>query len=308
MKLSVVTTLYKSEIFLEEFISQILSAIIELGINDYELIFVNDGSPDNSLKYLLDQKKVISNIVVLDLSRNFGHHYAMQSGLEYAKGDFVFLIDNDLETSPYFLIDCFNKMNSNDQIDVVYGYQEKRGGGFFYRSAGKVFWWAINKFSDIRIPPNILTERLMRRDYLLSLLSLGDANLFLGGMMYWTGYNQVGLPVSKGLRKTKSTYTMHKRLDLMIQAVTSFSGKPLEYLFYLGLFITLMSILSIIYLFIKKIIYGNEIYLGWTSLVVINILILGIISTFLGLIGIYLFKVFKQVQNRPNVIIRKIYE
>ena len=147
----------------------------------------------------------------------------------------------------------------------------------------------------------------MKREYLNSLLSLGDANLFLGGMMYWTGYNQLGIPATKGTREGQSTYSTRKRIELMIQAVTSFSGKPLEYLFYTGLLITFGSLLAIVYLIAKKIILGDELQLGWTSLVVLNILILGIISTFLGLIGIYLFKVFKQVQNRPNAIIRKIY-
>ena len=172
---------------------------------------------------------------------------------------------------------------------------------------GKIFWWAINKFSDVKIPKNILTERLMKREYVDSLLTLGDANLFLGGMLHWTGYNQVGLPISKGVRDGKSTYSTRKRIELMVQAITSFTGKPLEYLFYSGLLITFGSIVSIIYLIVKKIIYGDVVQLGWTSIIAINILMLGILSTFLGLIGIYLFKIFRQVQNRPNTIIRKIY-
>ena len=147
----------------------------------------------------------------------------------------------------------------------------------------------------------------MKRKYVDSLLLLGDANLFLGGMMYWAGFNQKGLPVEKKLRIGKSTYSTKKRMELMLQAITSFSGKPLEYLFYTGIFITLGSLLTIFYFVIKKMMFGDTVQLGWTSLVVLNVLILGIISTFLGLIGIYMFKIFKQVQNRPNTIIRNIY-
>lgn len=307
MTLSVVSTLYKSQRFLDRFLTEITGAITVLGIAEFELVFVNDGSPDDSLPFLLEKKKTIPQITVIDLSRNFGHHYAMQAGLEYAKGDYVFLIDNDLETPPGFLIECFEKMRSDDNLDVVYGFQQERKGKFTESVGGKIFWWAINKFSDVKIPKNIITERLMKRDYLDSLLSLGDANLFLGGMMYWTGYNQAGIPVEKGVREGQSTYSTRKRMELMIQAVTSFSGKPLEYLFYMGLLITCGSLLSIVYLILKKLVYGDVVQLGWTSLIAINILILGVISTFLGLIGIYLFKIFRQVQNRPNSIIKKIY-
>ncbi|CAL2103430.1 putative glycosyltransferase [Tenacibaculum sp. 190130A14a] len=307
MTLSVVSTLYMSKPFLDTFIKEIVSAINDLKIDDYELVFVNDGSPDDSLQFLLEKKKEVSEIKIIDLSRNFGHHYAMQAGLLHAKGDLVFLIDNDLETPPSFLKDCYREIHKDDTIDVVFGYQEERKGGFIENFGGRLFWWAINKFSEVKIPKNIATERLMKRAYLNSLLSLGDTNLFLGGMMHWAGYNQKGIPVTRGLREGKSTYSTKKRLELMLQAVTSFSGKPLEYLFYTGICITFFSLLAIVFLLVKKVVLGDSIQLGWTSLVAINILILGVISTFLGLIGIYLFKIFKQVQNRPNVIIRKIY-
>lgn len=307
MKLSVVTTLYKSKRFLEIFLTQILQSVQVLKIEKFELVFVNDGSPDDSLQYLLTRKKEISQIKVIDLSRNFGHHNAIQAGLRCAKGEFVFLIDNDLETPPEFLINCFNKLKSCPSADVIYGYQEKRKGGFVESAGGKMFWWALNKFSDVYIPENILTERLMTRRYLDNLLSLGDANLFMGGMMHWTGFEQIGIPVTKSLREGESTYSTRKRLKLMMLALTSFSGKPLEYLFFIGLLITLVSLIAIVYLLINKFIFGDTVQLGWTSLVALNIFILGIISTFLGLIGIYLFKVFAQVQNRPNYIIREIY-
>lgn len=308
MKLSIVSTLYKSKEFLEIFIEEITKSINNISISEYEIIFVNDGSPDDSLAFLLAKKKHIPQIKIIDLSRNFGHHYAIQAGLEYAKGEYIFLIDNDLETPPKFLVDCYNEIIKNDTTDVVYGYQENRKGNFIENIGGNLFYFLLNKFSEIKIPKNILTERLMKKEYVESLLKLGDANLFLGGMMYWVGFNQKGLPVKKEQRKGKSTYNTKKRVELMIQAITSFSGKPLELLFYFGLLITVFSFSSVIYLSIKKLIYGNEVQLGWTSIIVINVLILGIISTFLGIIGIYLFKIFKQVQNRPNSIIKKIYE
>jgi len=308
MTLSVVTTLYKSKAFLEVFLKEIINSIETIEVKDFELIFVNDGSPDDSVDYLLERKKVISQIKIIDLSRNFGHHYAIQAGLDYASGDYIFLIDNDLETPPSVLVKFFNEIQNDATLDVVYGFQETRKGNFIEKKAGSVFWVLINKLSDTKIPHNILTERLMTKQYVNELLRLQDANLFIGGMFYWVGFNQKGIPVKKGLREGASTYTIKRRAELMLQAITSFSGKPLEWLFYIGLTISFFSFLFLVYLAIKKIIYSNEVQLGWTSVVTINVLILGIISTFLGLIGIYIFKIFKQVQGRPNAIIKKTYE
>jgi putative glycosyltransferase len=308
MKISVVTTLYRSKIFLDQFIIEIQNALIQIGCSDYELIFVNDGSPDDSLTYLLDRKKEISQIKIIDLSRNFGHHYAIQVGLDYSSGDYVFLIDNDLETSPSVLVDYYKEIISDHELDVVYGYQEERKGNFMERFSGSIFWILINKLSDTKIPHNLLTERLMTRQYVESLLRLQDANVFLGGMMHWVGFNQKGLPIKKGQRAGASTYSLKRRAELMLQAITSFSGKPLEWLFYFGITISFLSILFIVYLGVQKIMYQDEVQLGWTSIVAINVLILGVVSTFLGIIGIYIYKIFRQVQGRPNAIIKKMYE
>ena len=308
MKLSVVTTLYRSKGFLEVFLKEIISAIKIIDIDDFELIFVNDGSPDDSVKYLLERKKDISQIKIIDLSRNFGHHYAIQAGLNYASGDYIFLIDNDLESPPSVLVDFYNEIKKDATLDVVYGFQETRKGNFIEKKAGSIFWVLINKLSDTKIPHNILTERLMTKQYVNELLRLQDVNLFLGGMMHWIGFNQKGLAIKKGLREGASTYSLKKRAELMLQAITSLSGKPLEWLFYSGLIISFFSIIFICFLITKKIIYQNTVEIGWTSIIAINVLILGIISTFLGIIGIYISKIFKQVQSRPNVIIKKIYE
>lgn len=308
MKLSVVTTLYKSKGFLEVFLKEMIDAIAVIDVKEFELIFVNDGSPDDSVSYLLKRKNEIPQIKIIDLSRNFGHHYAIQAGLNYATGEYVFLIDNDLETPPTVLVDYYNEIKKDTTLDVVYGYQEARKGNFIEKQAGSIFWVLINKLSDTKIPHNILTERLMTKQYVHELLRLQDANLFIGGMFYWVGFNQKGMPVKKGQRKGASTYTIKRRAELMLQAITSFSGKPLEWLFYIGISTSFFSFLFIIYLAFQKIMHQDEVQLGWTSIVAINVLILGIISTFLGLIGIYIFKIFKQVQGRPNVIIKKIYE
>jgi putative glycosyltransferase len=308
MELSVVTTLYKSEIYLDRFLERITKAIEKINITHYEIVFVNDGSPDNSFDKVLSLKLQYPEIVLIDLSRNFGHHNAIQAGLRYTSGEYIFLIDNDLETPPELLVDAYIQLTSDKSFDFVYGFQENRKGGIVEKIGGDIFYDTFNKLSDTSLPKNILTECLFTRKYLNSFLLLGDSNLFIAGMMSWTGFKQKGIPVIKNQRDEASTYSTRRRLQLLINAVASFTGKPLEYLFYFGLGVSFLSFLTIVYLVSKKVILGTNQQIGWTSLIAMNFLLMGVISTFLGVIGIYINKIFKQVQNRPNYIIKNIYD
>ena len=295
LSLSIVVTLYKSESYIEMFLDKCLSALQKISCNNYEIIFVNDGSPDNSLEYLIQKKSKIPQIVILDLSRNFGHHYAAVAGLNYAQGNLIFLADCDLEVSPHVLKDFYKIMRA-EKVDVVYGFQEQRKGTLFEKVSGHIFWKTINFLSDLDIPSNIVTERLMTRDYVKDLLRLGDKNLFLGGMMYWVGYNQIGIPVKKENRKERSSYSIIKRFRLMSEAVTSFSTFFLKILFYFGLLFCVMSSGWGGLLIIRKLMMP-ELYLsGYTSIMVALIFFFGFLEMSIGILGLYLGKVFKQVQ------------
>lgn len=307
MKLSVITTLYRSRPFLDNFFTQIANVINELSINDYEIIVVNDGSPDDSLDFCLKTKETNEKIKIIDLSRNFGHHYALQAGLACSSGDYVYMTDNDLETPVSFLYACYNEISKDTTLDLVYGVQKGRKGHLTEKFGGSIFWSLFNLLSETKMPANILTECMMSRKFVNELLRMNDANLFLGGMIHWIGLNKKEIECKKGLRDGKSTYTFSKRLKLMLLALTSFSGKPLELLFYTGLTITVCSIFFIIFIITKKMIMGDEISIGWTSIIAINVLSLGLTATFLGLIGLYIYRIFKQVQGRQNYIIKQIY-
>lgn len=304
-EISVVSTMYKSRGFLEQFLSDTLAALDRVGCVDFEIVLVNDGSPDDSLAYVVERRRDIPQLVVIDLSRNFGHHHAMHAGLRHARGSLVFLIDCDLEVSPSSLV-AFRARQQETGADLVYGYQEARKGGLFEKISGGMFWKGINALSDVRIPENIVTERIMTRRFVDALLSMGDYNLFLGGMMSWTGYEQLGMPVPKGQREGASTYTLLKRFQLMVNAVSSFSSKPLVWLFNAGLLITLASFSYAAYLVFRKFFFGDAL-LGFTSIMAMMAMSLGILTTSVGLVGIYLGKVFNQVQNRPTYIVRDVY-
>lgn len=305
MKLSVVSTLYKSKVFLDEFLVEIEKAIKFINIEDYELIFVNDGSPDDSLEHLISLMQTNAHIKIIDLSRNFGHHYAAYAGLKYAKGELTFLIDCDLEVSPNVLSDFYLEMNDSG-VDVVYGVQKARKGGLLEKYLGGLFWSVFNYMSDIKVPKNVLTERLMNRNYLDSLLSLEEKNLFFAGNMYWVGYNQKPLLIDKKQRSGKSTYGLKRRVNLLIESITSFSDKPLRILFFMGVCITSISVLAILIQLVRKLITPDLILQGFTTLYILILLSLGIIISAIGLMSIYMSKVFKETKARPLYIVKQI--
>jgi len=224
-EVSIVSTMYRSQPFLEQFLAECCQALSEIKCNNFEILLVNDGSPDDSLSYALDRRRDIPQLAVIDLSRNFGHHHAAQAGLRHARGDLVFLIDCDLEVRPHVLVEFYRKLRQAD-CDVVFGCQEVRKGGLFEQISGSLFWKGFDFLSDVKIPENIVTERIMTRRYVEALLQMGDRSLFLGGMMSWTGFRQIGLPVLKKQRNGQSTYTLLQRIGLMVNAVSSFSAQP----------------------------------------------------------------------------------
>jgi len=305
-KLSIVTTVYKSSDYIDNFFEKADAALLDINCTNFEIIVVNDGSPDDSLKKLISIKNSKSYpITIIDFSRNYGHHNAIHAGLSMADGDYIFLIDSDLETEPSIIKDFINTMNLTD-CDVVFGYQEVRKGGLFEKLSGKLFWKTFNFLSNTQIQENILTERLMTRKYIDNLLALNDKNLFMAGMMYWIGFTQIGIPVLKKLRDGKSSYSLFKRLNLMFNAISSYSSKPLVLLFYFGLLVSALSLLIGIYFSIRKILHPELILLGWSSIILTVIFCFGLLITSIGIIGIYLAKIFNQTLNRPLYIIKNI--
>jgi len=306
--LSIVTTLYKSERFLDSFVAQCEMAMTEINCKSYEIIFVNDGSPDGSLDKVLKLKESHKNIVAVDLSRNFGHHYAILAGLTNSSGDYVFLIDCDLEVPPTQIPIFYSKFFEEKNGDVVYGVQETRKGSFIERTIGGLFYLFFNRLTDTRIPENLLTERLMSRRYVEELIKMGDRNIFMAGMMQWVGFKQVPIIIKKGLREGKSTYTLGKRISLSMQAITSFSSYPLVMLFKFGFLISVLSVFTGIYFIIQKLINPEIVLSGFTFLIVALLFSVGIIVSSIGILGIYIDKLFNQTKNRQTFIVKDIYK
>lgn len=302
-EISVVTTLYQSAPYIREFYARSLAQVRELDLT-YEFIFVNDGSPDNALDIALELQRQDSNVVVVDLSRNFGHHKAIWRGLSVCRGERVFLIDCDLEEPPELLAEFAAKF-SEVTCDVVYGVQARRKGGLRERLFGSIFYRLFNYLADIEVPANWTIARLMSRRYVDALNQYQEESLFLGGVMSAVGFVQVPITVVK-LHKGTTTYTLRRKLSAVLTAVTSFSDKPLRLVFYSGLIISIASFGFAIWFTALKLIFGTPVS-GFTALAVSIWLIGGLVILFLGVIGIYISKIFTQAKNRPLTIVRQIY-
>ena len=304
MKLSIVSTLYKSAPFIAEFHARASCAAAELAGDDYEILFVNDGCPDNSLEVVLEVVRADKHAVVVDLSRNFGHHKAMMAGLGEAKGEFVFLIDSDLEEEPEQLLN-FSQVMEEEACDVVYGVQSSRKGGWFERWSGALFYSIFDRLTFIKHPRNLVTMRLMTRRYVDALLRFGEQEMVISCLWVITGFKQCAQIVVKS-KRSGTSYSLAARFRHAVNAVTSFSAAPLVFIFYSGLTIFCIAVTYSLYIAYHRIVSAQPVD-GWTSLIVSLWLLGGLIILFLGIIGVYLSKVFMETKRRPLSIIRKVY-
>src|SRR5262245_57877483 len=285
--LSVVTSLYRSAPHLEEFHAR-MTREAEKITADYEIILVNDGSPDDALDVALDLHRRDARVRVIDLSRNFGHHRALMTGLAHARGDRVFLIDSDLEEEPE-LLGRFQAEMEASGADAVYGVQAQRKGRRVERWSGWLFFAIFNLLSDYPLPVNVITSRLMTRRFVASLVTHRERETILLGLCVLTGFTQVAVQVTKHSR-SRSSYTLRRRIGILVNAITGFSDRPLVFIFYLGCAIVLLAATAALVLVVRRLFFGVLLQ-GWPSLIV-SIWLLGGLTIFcLGIIGIYLSKV-----------------
>ena len=304
MRLSVVTTLYKSEGTVAEFVARAGAAAGAL-TPDYEIVMVDDGSPDRALELAIALAQKDPRLKVVELSRNFGHHKALMTGLAHARGDFCFLIDSDLEEPPELLAQFWQRLQGESR-DVIYGYQERRAGGLVKRATGRLAYKIFDLLLAARIPTNHLTVRLMRRAYVDALLLHGETQLVIGGIWAITGFRQSGLAVDK-LDKGTTTYSVWRRWKIMLDSVTNFSAAPLIAIFYVGLAISFAAGLFAASLLLRWA-FGGVGVAGWLSVMVSVWFIGGLGIFFIGIIGMYLSKIFVETKNRPLTIVRAVHQ
>lgn len=304
MKLSIVATLYQSASHISEFYDRASESARQLVGDSYEMIFVNDGSSDSSLDLAIELTERDHHVVVVDLSRNFGHHKAMMTGLAHSNGESIFLIDSDLEEEPEWLL-RFAMQIKGDSCDVVYGVQQQRKGNWLERISGLWFYRVFKALTGITLPENVVTARLMSRRYVDALLCHEEREVFIAGLWHITGFVQRAQTIKKH-STSETTYTLRKKMSLLVNSVTSFSNAPLVSIFYVGVSISVLAMVYIAYLVTHWLFFVTPMS-GWTSVMASIWLLGGMVISFIGVLGIYLSKIFSETKRRPYTIVRQIY-
>jgi putative glycosyltransferase len=303
VKLSIVTTLYRSAATINEFYSRAMKAAEPIA-DELEMVIVNDGSPDDSLSLALALHGADPRVVVIDLARNFGHHKAMMTGLTHATGDLVFLIDSDLEELPEDLA-LFHRRFMQGDCDVVYGVQEVRRGGLVERATGALFFSLVAALSDQPLPRNLVTARLMTRDYVRALVRHRDREFLIAHLWHASGFRQRAIAVTK-LSRSPSTYSFRQRLELAVKHVTTTSTRLLYFVLYAGLLIFSLSVGVILYYLGRYFTSGVGVD-GFTSQIVSIWFLGGLITLILGILGIYIANIMAETKRRPYTIVRRIH-
>jgi putative glycosyltransferase len=226
-------------------------------------------------------------------------------GLEHAQGAWVFLLDSDLEEAPELLADFWHAMQQQPELDVLYGVQAQRKGRWFEQYSGQLFYTVFNALSEVKIPANALTIRLMRQAFVHSLTGYKERKLFVAGIMAHAGFNQQALVVPK-LSKTTTTYTLAKQLQLALVSLTSFSSNLLNYLFVSGCALLGLTLSALV----CTVLYLSSQGLAMTLLTAIAFATALIISSIMlctGLLGLYLATLQAEIKQRPRAIIKRIY-
>ena len=267
-------------------------------------MLVNDSSPDDSLTIAVNLARSDAHLVVVDLSRNFGHHKAMMTGLVHARGERVFLLDSDLEEEPEWLLP-FAAQQQRDGCEVVYGVKLSRKGSLFERITGQWFYSIFNALSGLRLPANIVVARLMTRRYVDALVQHDEREIFMAGLWHITGFNQQPQTVTKH-STSKSTYSLRHKIAMLVNSVTAFSNAPLHVIFYVGATISALAGIGILYILFHWLFLARPVG-GWTSVMASIWLLGGLIISFYRryrhLSGQDIF----ETKRRPYTIVREVY-
>ncbi|WP_118858020.1 glycosyltransferase family 2 protein [Sphingomonas mesophila] len=272
---------------------------------DYELVLVNDGSTDRSWPIMADLAAADPRLVAVDLSRNHGHQLALTAGLDLARGNRILIIDADLQDPPELLSDMLAAMD-RDGADVIYGVRTARPGETrFKRATAAAFYRLLARATEVDIPVDAGDFRLMSRRALDALLAMPEQSRFIRGMVAWIGFKQVPFAYQRDERYAGVTkYPLRKMIRFALDALTGFSSAPLKLASHAGLWLALGSLVLIAYIGWSW--ATGETIQGWTSLMLV-VVVLGAVQMFvLGLLGEYIGRLYSQAKQRPLYIVQDI--
>ena len=273
---------------------------------EYEIVFVNDGSPDESKAVLQNLSSRDSHVVVINHTRNFGSQSAFTSGMKVATGDAVILLDGDLQDPPELIADFYREWRNG--FDVVYGVRVKREASLFLRISYKLFYRVFRKLSYVRVPLDAGDFSLIDRKVVEALNSLPESNRFLRGLRAWVGFRQTGVPYVRPERMFgRTTNSLFKNIGWARRALVSFSYVPIDLIAVLAFFTVVVSVLLAIWQIAYRLVNPTATPSGISSVIVLVLFLGGVQLLCLSIIGSYLAQIYEEVKRRPAFIVESIF-
>jgi len=303
---SIVVPVFNEGEVLNEFYRRLTIVMDELKEN-YEIIFVNDGSTDNSLEIMKKLHSDDERIKIIDFSRNFGHQMAITAGIDYGSGKAIVTIDADLQDPPEIIPELIKKWKEG--YDVVYGVRKKRKGeSFFKKATALIFYRLLNRMTDINIPLDAGDFRLMDKKVANNLKKIREKNRYIRGLTSWIGFKQISVLYEREKRLAGHTkYPFKKMLKFAFDAIFSFTNFPLKIATYFGFLVAGLSFLYLIYVLYIKI-FTNITIPGWSSLIVAVLFLGGVELVCIGIIGEYIGRIGEEVKKRPLYVIKEVID
>ena len=305
VEISVIIPFYNESENIEHLFARLIPVLIQLDTS-YEIICINDGSQDDTLKRLIDLTRQNRAIKVVNLSRNFGKEIALTAGIDYASGAAVIPLDADLQDPPEAIAQLIAKWREG--YDVVYAIRRSRGGETWLKKVtAKVFYRTISRMSHVPIPANTGDFRLLDRRVVEAIKKLPERTRFMKGLFAWVGYRQTWVLFDREPRyHGQTTWSYWKLWNFALDGIISFSFLPLKIWSYVGVTISLISLLYALMLVLRTLIFGVDVP-GYASLMVAILFLGGIQLITLGVIGEYLGRVYEEVKGRPLYLVREEY-
>jgi glycosyltransferase involved in cell wall biosynthesis len=298
--LSVVIPVYNEKLIITELIKRV-KLNVQLITEEFEIILVDDGSQDQTWELIESEAKVEKRIKGIKLSRNFGHHYAITAGLHNSRGEWVVVMDGDLQDRPEVIPDLYKKVNSG--FDVVFVSRQNRPEKLYYRVAQRIFYCFLRRLSGINFDSRQANFSILNRKVVEAFKLFPEYARFYSSTIKWLGFERSFILADHGTRYSgKPSYTLRKRIKLAADVILSFSERPLRFAIGFGITMSLSAIFMAIWIFLRSF-YFEFADFGISSILLAIFFVGGSILIVLGVIGIYLGRVFNQVKNRPLYII-----
>lgn len=303
--ISVVSPVYACKTSLIELYVRLKETLEKITL-DFEIIFVNDASPDGAWETIIELAQKDIRIKGINLTRNFGQHYAITAGLDYTKGEWIIVMDCDLQDKPEEIIKLYNK--AKEGFNIVFGRRINRKDNILRRSFSKLFYLLFNYFTNASFDNTISNFSIVNKKVVDVIKGLREHSRSYPLFLIWSGFDIAYINIEHNRRiHGKTSYSFNKLINFALESMMFQSNKPLKISVYFGLFLSLLSILFSLYLIIKKIYFDIPI-IGWTSVMVTILFFSGLLFMNMGIIGIYIGKTLDETKKRPLYIIKEIID